>query len=1003
MRSTIILLNLLLALGAGAQSRIDWEKSYGGSVWDQPNAIMQTADGGYVAAGYTTSGDGDVGGNNGGEDVWIIKTDATGNLQWEQNYGGSGHDRAEDIRQTADGGYIVAGHSQSADGDVGVNKGLRDFWVFKLDAAGNLEWEKTYGGSANDVAYSVRQTGDGGYIVAGFSASVNGDVSGNKGNSDYWVLKLDAGGAIQWKRNYGGSQADVATSVEVTTDGGYVVAGRSESGNGDVGGNNGNRDYWVLKLNNSGDIQWQHNYGGSDADFAEEIQQTADGGYVIAGYSFSNNGDVGLNYGISDAWVLKTDASGNIQWGRVYGGFSYDEVFSIDQNIDGGFILGGLSRTPKNNMGGTNIDEAWILRLDPSGYLQWEEKYGGIGIEQALSVRQTTDNGFVIAGVSEFPSGDVGENNGQLDFWIIKLAALPGSIQGHIYVDYNENCVFDSSDTTLAGIVLAAENTITGEVLYGYTNPQGQFFIETDTVPYLLSYTPPSPYFDAPVCSPNGELVNLSGANPNGTQDFFIKPFIYCPYLTVDVSAPILRRCFDTEYYLSYCNHGTVDAQDAYLEVNFPPELTVTGSNIPWSTVNGNTYTFPVGNVGVLECGQFQVTVNVGCDSTFIGQTLCVEAHIYPDTTCVPVNNWNGAELKASATCIGSDTVELKLQNIGNANMQQAVPFLVIEDIIMRDGGMIQLNSQEIATWKIPVNGLSQRINAQQPADHPFKTFTTAAVNLCNTAGLPPAPGPINDFFTAYPDDEEAPYIAIDCQQIRAAYDPNDKAVHPAGASDQGFITATTDLTYKIRFQNTGNDTAFTIVLIDTIASHLDPATIQLGASSHPFVLELSGTGVLKFIFRDILLPDSTTNEPASHGFVQFTIKQKRGNSTGTLIPNQASIYFDFNPPVNTNTVRNKIGTIYLTGSVSTTDLNGKPVEVLAFPNPASDQISFVVNNAENGFDLLLYDAQGKMAQQIRAAGNTAVLYRNSMPEGLYFYVIKSGGVSVANGSLIFR
>lgn len=1001
MRSIIICLSLLLATGVQAQTRIDWEKSYGGSDWDQGNAVRQTTDGGFVTAGYSKSGNGDVGGNHGGEDVWVIKTDADGNLQWSHYFGGTGSDQAEDIRQTTDGGYIVAGHTTSTNGDVAGNNGNRDYWVIKLDAAGTLQWEQTYGGASIDAAYAIQQTADGGYIVAGNSSSGNGDVGGNNGQADYWIVKLDNDGDIQWQKNYGGSSTDAAHSVITTADGGYMVAGYSGSNNGNLTGNFGSWDFWVVKLNNNGNIQWQRNYGGSNSEQARDVQQTADGGYVVTGASHSSDGDVGENNGISDAWALKLDVSGNIEWSTVHGGFSYDEPESIRQTVDGGYILGGLTRTPEGNSGGTAIDQAWVLRLDPSGFFVWEDRLGGAGIEQIFSIIQTTDNGFVFTGVSDIPSGDVSTFNGILDVWIVKLAALPGSIQGHVYLDNNENCVFDTGDDAMAGIVLTAVNSVTGEALYGYTNPVGQFLIETDTVPYVLSYSLPSPYYYQVACSPNDQVINLSSSAPNASHNFYLQSVISCPYLTVDIATPVLRRCFGSVYYLSYCNNGTTIAEDAYLELSLAPEISVVNASIPWSGVNGNTYTFPLGDIEALECNQFSVTVLVDCDSTFIGQTLCAEAHIYPDSNCLPVANWNGAELEATATCIGTDSVELKLRNVGSGDMQQAVPFLVIEDIIMRNGGPVQLNSQETATWVIPVDGLTQRITAQQPADHPYKTFTTAAVNLCNTTGIP-FPGPVEDFYTAYPEDEEAPFVAIDCQEITAAFDPNDKTVHPSGATEQGFITATTDLTYKIRFQNTGNDTAFTVVIIDTLASHLDLTTLRPGASSHAYVLDVYGHGILKFTFPNILLPDSTVNEPASHGFVQFSIGQKEGNTAGTAIHNSANIYFDFNPPVATNTVLNTIGKIFVE-DVATEEVDGKKVEVLAFPNPARDQMTFEIKALTNGFDLLLFDVHGRVVQQISSTGSTATLYRNSLPEGIYFFEIRSGTRAVSAGRLVFK
>ena len=1003
MRNAIFILSLLWTIGVRAQNRIEWETNYGGTSQDQANAVRQTSDGGFVAAGKSTSSDGDLSGNNGGEDIWIIKTDADGALQWQHNYGGSDDDRAEDIIQTLDGGYVVAGYSRSSDGDVGGNNGSWDMWILKLDAAGDLEWERNYGGSNNDLAYSIRQTLDSGFVIAGSSMSNNGDVGANFGNADYWVVKTDAAGNIQWEENYGGTSSDVAFSMTLTSDGGYALAGQTQSANGDVGANNGAYDYWVLKLDASGAILWSHNFGGSNSDLAKEIVETADGGLMVAGTSFSADGDVGSNNGISDFWLLKLDAAGGQQWSRVFGGLSYDEAESICQSADGGYVVVGLSRSSVGGGGGTNIDNFWVVRTDVSGNLLWQRQYGGIGIEQAFSVLQASDGGFVIGGLSEFPTGDVGGNQGGWDMWLVKLASLPGSISGHVYLDNIENCVYETGDTTLAGIVVKAIDTLAGEVLYGYTDAQGHFFIETDTISYLLTYILPSPYYDSMDCSVKSQWIHLDSLNSSATFDFFLKPVIFCPYMTVDVGTPVLRRCFPTNYFISWCNNGTTTAEDAYVEVSFAPEVTVTGSSIPWTVVNGNTYTFPLGDVAALTCDRFRVTVSVDCDSTYIGQTLCAGAHIFPDSSCVPIGTWSGAELEARATCVGTDSVEFRLKNIGTGDMPTQVPYLVIEDIIMRSSNTVQLNSGQSLVWTMPIDGLTQRIIAQQPDGHPYKTYTTAAITLCNTENLPPAPGPIDDFYTVYADDDEAPYIAIDCQQIIGAFDPNDKSVHPTGATAQGFITASTELTYKIRFQNTGNDTAFTVVVIDSIAPQLDPATLRPGASSHPYELDVNGNGVLKFTFRNILLPDSATNEAASHGFVQFDIAQKTGNPVGTVIPNSAGIYFDYNPPIVTNTVFNTVGKIYLSESVATGDIGGQKVELKAWPNPARDVMTLSLNAPLDGFDLALFDVQGKMVQQVSATGNSVQLYRQSLPTGMYFFEIRSEGRSLATGRLVFE
>ncbi len=376
---TFLLTFFLLGSSASAQQ---WAKTYGGPgyeptfVW--PVSTQQTADGGYIVAGVTTSF------GAGKEDIWVLKLDASGDVTWQRTYGGPDWDRASSIQQTADGGYIVAGVTTS------FGAGKEDFWVLKLDASGNVTWQRTYGGAGKDAAASIQQTSDGGYIVAGETMSFGAD------DSDIWVLKLDASGNVTWQRTYdivlGG-----ASSIQQTADGGYIVAG------------GGYFSFLVLKLDASGNVAWQKIFSNRDFDAASSIQQTADGGYIVVGITA---------YFIpidSDIWVLKLDASGNVTWERTYGGglakgSSWAE--SIQQTSDGGYIVAG--RTNSFGAGGTDI---WVLKLDASGNITWERTYGGAAIDDAYAIKQTSDGGYVVAGKTEsFGAGGS-------DVWVLKLDA----------------------------------------------------------------------------------------------------------------------------------------------------------------------------------------------------------------------------------------------------------------------------------------------------------------------------------------------------------------------------------------------------------------------------------------------------------------------------------------------------------------------------------------------------------------------------------------------------
>ncbi len=243
-------------------------------------------------------------------------------IQWQKCLGGTSNDRAYSIHQTSDGGFIVAGETSSYDGDVLENHGgdmsgnheSYDVWIVKLNSLGNILWQKCLGGTGGDYATSIQQTNDSGFIVAGYTRSNNGNVSGNHGNFDYWVVKLNYLGNIQWQKCLGGTNIDRTNSIQQTSDSGFIVAGYTESNNGDVSGNHGSYDVWIVKLNSLGNILWQKCLGGTNIDIAYSIQQTSDSGFIVAGYTESNNGDVSGNHGNSDYWLVKLNSSGDTLW-----------------------------------------------------------------------------------------------------------------------------------------------------------------------------------------------------------------------------------------------------------------------------------------------------------------------------------------------------------------------------------------------------------------------------------------------------------------------------------------------------------------------------------------------------------------------------------------------------------------------------------------------------------------------------------------------------------------
>ncbi len=396
---------------------LSWQKALGGSASDESYAICSTADGGAVVAGLTLSNNGDVSVNYGSYDVWLVKLQANGTIEWQKSLGGSSDDVANSIQQTNDGGYILAGYTFSNNGDVSGNHGSSDCWIVKLNSSGNLVWQKTFGGSGIDNASKIIQTSDNGFIVAASSDTNDGDVTGNHGNRDYWILKLDAAGILQWQKSLGGTGFDMARGI-LQADDGYVVAGWSNSNNGDVTGAYGGDDYWVVKLDLVGNLVWQKTLGGSSHEQAFSITKNDNEEFIVAGLSSSNDGDVTGNTD-SDFWIVKLNTFGNIVWQKTFGVGGVDRATDIIF-VNGGYVIVGWAEASSGNHGGRDY---WVIKIDDSGNLIWQKTLGGSANDDAYSVCQALDGGYFISGVTFSNDGDVIGNHGQADYWVVKLEA----------------------------------------------------------------------------------------------------------------------------------------------------------------------------------------------------------------------------------------------------------------------------------------------------------------------------------------------------------------------------------------------------------------------------------------------------------------------------------------------------------------------------------------------------------------------------------------------------
>ncbi len=415
-----------------AQPSIQWQKTFGGSSYDEAFDIRQTTDGGYILAGKTFSNNGDVFGHHGGWDFWVLKLANNGTIQWKKTLGGSLNDITRSIQQTADQGYFVAGYASSNDFDVSGNHGgLNDGWVVKLSSSGTIEWQKAIGGSGRDEIWSAEQTSDNGYILTGRSNSSDGDVTTNQGKFDIWVVKLSESGIIEWQKTFGGAEDDSAAAVKQTSDGSYIVVGETASIDGDVTLNHGNVDFWVLKLSPTGVLEWQKTYGGNNADISSDVILANDSGYIVTGYVGSHNtGDVTGHQASFDYWILKLDETGELEWQKAIGGTQPDWGEAVVPAVGGGYVVAGSSYSNdgdvENNHG---AEDFWLAKISEQGELLWQKAYGGTMGDECYAIANTADNGFILAGLTWSNDGDISGsiNRGQNDFWVLKLSPEPST------------------------------------------------------------------------------------------------------------------------------------------------------------------------------------------------------------------------------------------------------------------------------------------------------------------------------------------------------------------------------------------------------------------------------------------------------------------------------------------------------------------------------------------------------------------------------------------------
>ena len=738
--------------------------------------------------------------------------------------------------------------------------------------AQEIELQNTIGGNLFDYLYSISLTSDGGYLLGGSS---NSPISGDKnescrGDFDYWIVKTGSNGNVHWQNTIGGTSWDILFSSHQTTDGGYILGGTSSS---HISWDKwedclGSEDFWIVKINGAGIIQWQNTIGGGSGESLKSVLQTTDGGFILGGYSNSGiSGDKTENsFGGDDYWIVKTDSLGIIEWQKTIGGSGQDLLTSIKQTLDGGYIFCGYSNSVISGVKTENClgdFDYWVVKTDSLCNIQWQNTIGGNMQEFLFDIEQTPDGGYVLGGSSNSSiSGDKTENGkGEDDYWVVKLYGNSNLIRGLIFADLNNNGIQDVGEFPVASKKITEQNT--GR--FTFSNQDGNYIVSVlDTGNFTVS--PQSVNWYNPVPPTQSAAFNAIHQT-DSLNDFAFQPQGTFEDVCITIT-PMgnFRSGFNASYMINYGNYGN-------------------------TTVAPTVYFYPYSNV------------------TYQSATLTPN-NITPDSVV-----WN---------------------------LQALTPF--------QTGSIIVTVNVNLG---LPIGTL---INSSAH----IEPYLTDDNKYCN-----------DSYWAVY---------------TTGALDPNDILVSEDTLTTTQLSNAPW-LDYIIRFQNTGNDTAFTVKILNPIDTFkLNISSIEFVNASHPVNLNwINYQRNMEFKFENILLVDSNTNEPLSHGFVHYRIQPKTNLSAGDSITNFAAIYFDFNEPVITNTAKTII--VLPTGLTSATPARGN---LHVFPNPTENTLNISGIQLENGkAQLRLMDIYGKLILEKTITSITTTLETNNLSSGIY--LIQSG------------
>ncbi|MEM9921132.1 MAG: hypothetical protein AAF990_23725, partial [Bacteroidota bacterium] len=918
-----------------------WERIYKEGLSANTHDLIPTLDGGFLMSGSVKTS------VNGGRQILLLKTDADGHVQWRRSIDTNYDQVGVSVVQTPANEYYLIGHFQTLD------NADTDLTLIKLDAAGQVLWQRFFDEELDQQAKRIRLHPDGTIWVL---ASTIIDDNGQLQERSRLLRFLQTG--ILLNAYTIGAAYDRPVDLSIASDGNLVVL--SDQG---LTSSNFEDDLVLRKLNGNGIELWENTYGGPFGEHAGALIQTADGGFAMTAYLY------GGNHQHEDKGVLlfKTDSDGVLQWQKHYVHFPAAPGWlsrpgigrDLKQATDGGFLISGAT-----------FDyppfDAFLIRTQADGTERWRRLYRGGEDYSAAFNRMLSlgENGYLMTGQI-----NSGQPNG---WWLLKAdtlgRTLSAYLEGVAVWDENADCAASVWERPLSDWKVRLSGPDERLLSVG----QGIYGADVDTLPYAVELIPPSPYWDA--CPP--QLVNITQLYDTTLSQLAADPVYDCPQLSVNIGAANLVQCETTAYTIAYCNKGTTVAEGVYIELLIDPDLTVDSTSIPIDDQLDQLYTFLLNDVAAGECGQFQLYATLNCDA-ISGATHCLEAHIYPDSICLPPDAaWSGASIELEVDCKG-DSLQLGIYNNGLGDMLASHNFIIIEDdVILRTEPFDLPAGQSILLNELPA-GATIRLQVPQVTGHPGNSHPTVVFEGCG--GPPISTG----FVDQFAEDDEDDFVDVHCIQNRIDQAKNGLLAYPEGYGTEHLIDSGRELEYLLYFQNERSDTVHRLVIRDTLSPLLDIESLRVGVSSHPFRLVLQNDSIFQLIFDDIDLPPASANELASRGFVKFNIGQAAGNGVGDVIFHQASLYFDFEAPFQTAETFHTIGKDYINQKTVSIDQTTRKLPAIQIrPNPMYDKALFDLSGVEGAVKLTLYDIGGRELLQKRFPQSRFTFLRNHLTSG---------------------